>query len=630
LRIANFALEKSSVPAVIAYSERKGNNESSKMALGLASVVQRLLADAGLPLPMVSTGNLTPEFLKTKKLVLLAYVNFMEDKDTAALIDFVKDGGKIIACYKIPDSLATLLGVKMAPTCKIVDDKTTTMRFADKAPENAPSEVKLSCWGFIESTPIIGQGEVIAWWNDPRDQKAKYPAVIVSKNGTWLSEVPRQDIDGNVSRLLISLASQYLPNVWREPAKRKVSQMGCSINKSGWDEAIKEIRALPESNDQSKACLKQAELEAGQVKAALEADNPVQAIKAAEAAEATLNKAYCLAQKSVTPEFRAIGCNYEGEAGYGWEKTAEMFKKDGINNLFMIMLYGASAAYPSKYVPFNTENTEKKDYLAEALAACAKHGIKLHVLIMNYQAGGGHTPRETMEQLRKEGRLVVNDKGETAENLCPANDQNIRLQVDLMLEVARRPGVAGVMFDYIRYPEPNTCFCPNCRQKFSERLGKEISNWPKDVMNGGIYHDDWLQFRRDNITGLVRTVSEKFRKEFPGKQLSAAVWRDLQSCRDQYGQDWGLWVKEGLLDFIGPMDYTIDHDEFRDLVKKQMSIVNGRIPLYPFIGLHRGHSSADFVKQIQITRDLNTGGFGVFQEYYNTSIWRDLRSGALK
>ena len=56
------------------------------------------------------------------------------------------------------------------------------------------------------------------------------------------------------------------------------------------------------------------------------------------------------------------------------------------------------------------------------------------------------------------------------------------------------------------------------------------------------------------------------------------------ACRESVAQDWPAWVKAGYLDFVCPMDYTASDAEFVSLVRSQMKLIGGRVPLYPGIG----------------------------------------------
>jgi uncharacterized lipoprotein YddW (UPF0748 family) len=99
-----------------------------------------------------------------------------------------------------------------------------------------------------------------------------------------------------------------------------------------------------------------------------------------------------------------------------------------------------------------------------------------------------------------------------------------------------------------------------------------------------ILAEQYLRFRRDNITRLVEAVSREARRIKPGIKVSAAVFWHWTSARNQVAQDWKLWVEKGYLDFVCPMDYTPNNARFQTLVESQRKWA-GKVPFYPGIGL---------------------------------------------
>jgi uncharacterized lipoprotein YddW (UPF0748 family) len=148
-----------------------------------------------------------------------------------------------------------------------------------------------------------------------------------------------------------------------------------------------------------------------------------------------------------------------------------------------------------------------------------------------------------------------------------------------------------------------------------KETGCLIQDFPKDVRSGGIYQQQYEQWRCDNITKLVERVHREAKKIRPNIKISAAVFSNYPSCRRGIGQDWGLWVEKGYLDFICPMDYTENLNHFESLIKRQKEIVADKIPLYPGIGATAtgiAMTPDRVAAEIQITRNQNTSGFVIF------------------
>jgi uncharacterized lipoprotein YddW (UPF0748 family) len=255
----------------------------------------------------------------------------------------------------------------------------------------------------------------------------------------------------------------------------------------------------------------------------------------------------------------------------------------------------------------------KGDQIAQCLAACRKYGIKCHVWKVNWNLGW-NAPKDFVERMRKDGRLQVDINGKPIDWLCPSNPDNQKLEIDSMIEVATKYEVDGIHFDYIRYPGPECCFCPACRERFEKLIGQKVANWPQDLRKPGELREKWLEFRRSNITAVVAAVSEAVRKARPKMQISAAVFTSWPSTRDSEGQDWKLWCDKGYVDFVCPMDYTEHTGLFAGMIDQQVKWA-GKVPCYPGIGLSCWPNKADvftLFDQIETTRRAKTGGFTIF------------------
>jgi uncharacterized lipoprotein YddW (UPF0748 family) len=213
-----------------------------------------------------------------------------------------------------------------------------------------------------------------------------------------------------------------------------------------------------------------------------------------------------------------------------------------------------------------------------------------------------------------EGRLQMSSKGKEELWLCPSSPENQKLEIDAMLEIVRNYEVDGIHFDYIRYPEVDYCFCDRCRERFEHAEAATLKNWPQDVLEGGPLRQQWLDWRRSNITTVVKAVSEQARAIKPKIEISAAVFRYWVTDRDAVGQDWKLWCDQGYLDFVCPMDYTPSKARFADMVTQQVQWA-GKARCYPGLGMSASSSRFDVdraIEEIEVTRQNKTHGFVIF------------------
>jgi len=122
----------------------------------------------------------------------------------------------------------------------------------------------------------------------------------------------------------------------------------------------------------------------------------------------------------------------------------------------------------------------------------------------------------------------------------------------------------------------------------------------------------------------VQEVSAQAHRMKPGMKVSAAVFGEWPASRITIGQDAKLWVDQGWLDFVCPMDYTDDTGYLRRLTEAQVQAVAGQCPLYIGIGAWRHDSVATLVDQIQSARELGADGFVLFS--YEAGRTRDFIS----
>ncbi len=304
-----------------------------------------------------------------------------------------------------------------------------------------------------------------------------------------------------------------------------------------------------------------------------------------------------------------------------WDYTIHRLKQSGFTDIIPNMCRPGGAYYESDVLPVMPYVKEHGDQLESCLKACRKYGVKCHVWKVNWYIGrpGGHADG-FIEKMREAGRLAIDSDGKDIRWMCPSHPENRKAEIDAMLELAAK-GVDGIHFDFIRYRWMNMCYCNTCKGEFEKKYGA-VPSWPKSVMIDGEHHSlsDWqkkyVQFRCDNITAVVREVSKKVRKEYPDVAISAAVLkRGGETDKASMAQDWGLWCREGYLDFVCPMSYESSLPFFKRCAKRVCENAAG-VKCYPGIGYSvmrpRRDKPAMLAEQVQALRDAGFEGFAVF------------------
>lgn len=314
-------------------------------------------------------------------------------------------------------------------------------------------------------------------------------------------------------------------------------------------------------------------------------------------------------------ERRAFWCHSaRGLGALGWDASVKYLKAQGFNVIIPNLCWGGVAFYPSKVLPVAADVGTKGDAFEQCRAACRKYGVEMHVWKVCWNMGH-HTTAAHVKKMMDAGRTQVDWKGAPKERwLCPSHPDNQTMEIEAMVELAKM-GPDGIHFDYIRYPGLDCCFCGGCRARFEAEIGTPVENWPDDVRDEKKLRDRWNQFRCANITKVVRTVSERVRRETPRIKISAALMSNPASAVSSMAQDWPAWCEAGLLDFACHMDYVNAAPQFRSQVRSQLKRA-GKVPLYPGIGLScwpsDGRDAERLARQIEAARALGLKGFTVF------------------
>lgn len=563
------------------------------------------------------------------KVAIFAYSPNMSEEEAQAAARFIEQGGKVMVFYSIPQSLLQAMGFE--PTGYVAreyDGQFATCRTVPNVIEGMPESFDQGSWNINGARPARADAKVLCEWVNAEGKRIGHPALLVSDSGVYMTHVLTESDRSTKTRLMLALVGQYLPAVWEDAADAALAAIGKVGRLESLDELGELVQAATEAPRQGQAIrhLERARTLAGEAADLRGEAKYAQAMDAAQAANDEAVQAYAATQQSRASEFRAVWIHSAyGVKGWGWDRSIRHLKEMGFNAIVPNMWWGGVADYDSEFLPMRERAQEDGDQIAECLKACKKYGVELHPWKVNWNLGAA--PEDFVQMLRRQERLQASPSGEEIKWLCPSHPDNYRLEYDTMMEVVRKYDVDGVHFDYIRYPGSQGCYCNGCRVRFEQRTGLKVQNWPDDVVTGDL-KEDYLQFRRDNITRLVKNVYRDAHKLKPDIRISAAVFGHWPSSRVSIGQDTVLWIKQGYLDFVCPMNYIPDNDDFRSIVRDQVAATDGRIALYSGIGSWRLKDSAHLIDQVNIARQEGADGFICF--HYDTPDFTEGMAPALR
>ncbi len=588
------------------------DNRESKGYAEYAETVASCLDDTGMGHALLSDLDVTAARLQGRKLVMLPYNPRLPEGVLPLLRDFVGQGGKVISFYSLADGVPELLGMERGQWVRAEGGRFQGFARVGQGLEGQPELAGQASWAAQTATPVAGTSRTVAVWRAADGKDTDIPAIVVSDRGAHVSHVWLKDDWANKRTLMLSLVAGTVPGVWRQAAETEYAKIGVFGSFRSAEELVAELGAAP---------LREGMEQRARARALLDRNEYLASLDLSQQAARSMLRAWCATRPAQANEFRGFWCHSAfGVSGKTWDEAIKQLADSGFTAILPNLLWGGIAFYPSQVLPEYPELATRGDQLAECLAACRKYGVECHVWKVNWNMGS-RTSQEFVDRMRAAGRVQVSDTGEVQERwLCPSHPENQALEVASMVEIARNYAVDGVHFDYIRYPGAAHCFCDGCRERFEKRLGQAVANWPADAKRGGALNQQWLDFRRSNIDTVVRQVAEQVRQVRPGVKISAAVFRNWPVDRDGVGQDWKLWCEQGWIDFLNPMNYTESNATFRHQTAAQLEYA-GKVPVYPGIGLSVWRDPQDVVKlveQIEISRQLGTGGFTIFE--YNARM----------
>ena len=242
-------------------------------------------------------------------------------------------------------------------------------------------------------------------------------------------------------------------------------------------------------------------------------------------------------------------------------------KKAGIKILFVQVYRANRAWFPSKVGDTTSYETTLKvlgeDPFAFLIREAHRAGIEVHAWLNMLTL----STNEDAPLLKKYGPDILTrnlDPKKKLEDykidnqyfLEPGDMRVPRELVSMVGEVVRAyPELDGVQFDYIRYPDshPHYGYTKINMERFKKATGLNA------IEEGSRIWNDW---KRAQVTELLKLVVQKARSIRPGIRVSATGCMNYARALHEAFQDWPSWVNSGLVDFVTVMNYSADPAEY--------------------------------------------------------------------
>lgn len=250
------------------------------------------------------------------------------------------------------------------------------------------------------------------------------------------------------------------------------------------------------------------------------------------------------------------------------------------------------------------------DPLAVAVREGRRRGLRVHAYLnvmpawaqkVNPPAGRGQIYRDKPEWLMLDSRgRRIQPRGFYA-CVDPGLPEVRAYLANLMGRMAADYALDGVHLDYIRYPfeTGDYSFHPSVTRDYEARTGKKAE----------ASDPDWLQFRKDQVSAVVRDINRAVKAARPGIELSAAVIAKTEVGQKQAGQDPMAWLGRGDIDAIAPMVYVQDQGSFNEIAEPYM---NGPERAHVWLGIWAVEKNRVLLDQIETGASRQVSGIAVF------------------
>jgi len=174
--------------------------------------------------------------------------------------------------------------------------------------------------------------------------------------------------------------------------------------------------------------------------------------------------------------------------------------------------------------------------------------------------------------------------------------------VTVFMDIVNRYDVDGLNLDYIRYPGTSWGYNPVSVARFNAEYNRT---------GNPLYSDTtWLNWRRDQITNLVKRLNLEIKAVKPWVRLSADVWNSAATGNASYLQNWDSWTLNHWIDFVHPMSYTSTNSTFNSWCAAYVNNQHGR-DVYPLVDCSNS-ITGNVLPQINSVRTYGFLGTGVY------------------
>jgi len=320
------------------------------------------------------------------------------------------------------------------------------------------------------------------------------------------------------------------------------------------------------------------------------------------------------------------------------DDTIAAAKKAGLNALFIEVRKFADSYYDSKIEPRGPEVPAGFDPLAYTIEKAHPEGMQVYAWVVVYRAWAGSNkkpPTDPNHILNKHPEWILKDvdgKDWPGDGmfLDPGVPEARDYIVSVFEDIVKRYKIDGLQYDYVRYPGPKWGYSDTALKRYYAETGATTKPEPNDPK--------WLQWRRDQVTSLVKICHDKIKAMTPNVAITGSTIcygpcnadfnktsPYVETCQDWYG-----WMKSGYMDVNIPMNYKPETSDWMKKSFREWTDASSRWQGkgMVFQGIDGNNQSVEnMLKQIEYVRAAGQAGWVLFS--FNESAHRDKEAAEL-
>jgi len=333
------------------------------------------------------------------------------------------------------------------------------------------------------------------------------------------------------------------------------------------------------------------------------------------------------------------------------DKLLDLIEGTDIKHLFVQVRGRGDSYYNSEFEPHASDVPPGFDPLQYLIKKMGKRDIKIHAWInISFVLNPETNPIDTKHILSKHPQWVTYDytgramttysKKELDKNLLegyfldPAIPEVKNYVVNIVKDILSKYPVDGIHLDYIRYPYSgynpyfkkylsDFGYNPTARRIFKKKYG--IDPIKINRINETPQKELFDQFRRDQITEIVKKINRMVKSKDNNLLLSAAVMPRYDYGKKVYFQDWPVWLNKNYIDLACVMSYTASTSGFKNYIN-YANYTHSNDRIFMGIGVKKNTKLKKAMEQIDISYNNGMRGFAIFSFDHDSDFIEDLNS----